>query len=488
MILNQLLLIPIIGAILIAMTPDNKNLEKTGTLKKIALITTIINFILSLYLWIEFDSSSNQYQFVYHFDSLSFCHFNLGIDGISLYFVLLTTFLTPIAIFSNMSNLTKNIKFFLISFLLLETLQIAVFVVLDLFMFYIFFESILPVLFLIILVFGTGEDRIRSSFLFFLYTLAGSLFMLLAILQIYNFVGSTDFTILSLSQISLDSQIILWAAFFLALAVKTPLIPVHMWLPRAHTSAPLAGSILLAGTVLKFASYGMLRLLIQFFPEASNYFNPFVQVIAIITLIFASLATIIQQDTKTLIAYSSICHMAVVVLGIFSNSSLGIAGAILLGIAHGFVSPALFYCVGGSLYDRFHKRELAYFRGLAIKMPVFTILFFFFILANTGIPLTLNWMGESLSLMGMWERNPIITVLGASGIVLSACYSVWMYNRIAYGSYSKHLAPMPDLNRKEFNILITLLIPTFLLGILPHVILETLNVPVINLLTLTSVS
>ena len=341
---------------------------------------------------------------------------------------------------------------------------------------------ILPVLFLIILIFGTGEDRIRSSFLFFLYTLAGSLFMLLAILQIYNFVGSTDFTILSLSQISLDSQIILWAAFFLALAVKTPLVPVHMWLPRAHTSAPLGGSILLAGTVLKFATYGMLRLLIQLFPEASNYCNPFVQVIAIITLIYASLATILQQDTKTLIAYSSICHMAVVVLGIFSNNSFGIIGAILLGIAHGFVSPALFLSVGGIIYDRFHRREIAYLKGLALKMPVFITLFFIFILANTGIPLTLNFLGEQLSLIGLWERNPIITVLGSSGIVLSACYSVWMYNRISYGSYSKHLAPMQDLNRKEFNLLLTLLIPTIILGIFPDVILDSLHLSVSTLL------
>ena len=507
MILNQLLLIPIIGSILIAMISVKEQTQQSNEasyekeeilkqekanniniIKKIALITSIINFILSLYLWIEFDSSSNQYQFVYNFDSLSFCHFNLGIDGISLYFVLLTTFLTPVAIFSNMNNITKNMKYFLISFLLLETLQIAVFVVLDLFLFYIFFESILPVLFLIILIFGTGEDRIRSSFLFFLYTLAGSLFMLLAILQIYNFVGSTDFTILSLSQISLDSQIILWAAFFLALATKTPLIPVHMWLPRAHTSAPLGGSILLAGTVLKFATYGMIRLLIHFFPDASNYCNPFVQIIAIITLIYASFATILQQDNKTLIAYSSICHMAVVVLGIFSNSFIGIVGAILLGIAHGFVSPALFFCVGGVIYDRFHQREIAYFKGLALKMPIFIIFFFIFILANTGIPLTLNFLGEQFSLMGLWERNPIITVLGSSGIVLSACYSIWMYSRISYGSYSKHLSIMPDLNRKEFTILKTLLIPTIVLGIFPNVILETLNVPVLSLLTLTSIS
>ena len=255
-----------------------------------------------------------------------------------------------------------------------------------------------------------------------------------------------------------------------------------MWLPRAHTSAPLGGSILLAGTVLKFATYGMIRLLINFLPDASNYFSPFVQLIAIITLIYASLATILQHDTKTLIAYSSICHMAVVVLGIFSNSFLGIIGAILLGIAHGFVSPALFFCVGGVMYDRFHNRNIGYYRGLSLTMPVFISLFFIFILANTGIPVTLNFLGEQLSLIGMWERNPIITILGSSGIVLSACYSIWMYNRISYGSFSPYLNIMPDINRKEFNLLIALLIPTIVLGIFPFVILETLNVPVTTLL------
>jgi NADH-ubiquinone oxidoreductase chain 4 len=483
MIINLLLLIPILGSLLIAVIPMGNSEENKTILFKIALSTAIINFAVSLYLWIGFDSSINQYQYVSHFESLSFCHFNVGIDGISLYFVLLTTFLTPIALFSNFETITNNIKYFLISFLLLETLQIALFVVLDLFLFYIFFESILPVLFLVILIFGTGEERVRSSFLFFLYTFAGSLFMLLAILQIYNYVGSTDFVLLSLSEISLDSQIILWIAFFLALAVKTPLIPVHMWLPRAHTSAPLGGSILLAGTVLKFATYGMLRLLISFLPDASNYFSPFVQLIAIITLIYASLATIIQQDTKTLIAYSSICHMAVVVLGIFSNSFLGIVGAILLGIAHGFVSPALFLSVGGILYDRYHTREIAYFRGIVHIMPVFTILFLIFILANTGLPLTLNFLGEQLSLIGLWERNPIITVLGSTGIVLSACYSIWLYNRISYGSYSPHFLIVPkDINRREFNLMITLLIPTILLGIFPDVILNTLNVTVTTLL------
>ena len=481
--LQLLLLIPLLGSAIILLIPENSK-ENQSTIKNIALNISLLNFIVSIFLWVQFNSNTSEYQFVYEFTKLSFCHFNIGVDGISLYYVLLTTFITPIALLSNFNNLSseKSIKFFVISFLLLETFQIALFVVLDLFLFYIFFESVLPVLFIIIIVYGSGVNRIRSALLFFLYTLAGSLFMLLAILQIYSNLGSTDFTIISLSEISLESQKILWLAFFLAFAVKTPLWPFTGWLYRAHSDAPLAASILLAGTILKFASYGYLRVLINFLPDATNYFSPLVQTIAIITLIYASFATIIQHDTKSLIAYSSICHMAVVILGLFSNTIIGIEGAILLSLAHGFVSPALFICVGGVIYDRFHTRTIAYIRGLATYFPVFTILFFVFTIANTGIPLSLNFIGEQLSLMGIWERSPIISALGATGIVFSAIYSIYLYNRISYGVYSPHLKAAEDISRREFNLLITLLIPTVILGILPNVILDSIHLSVSTLL------
>ena len=400
----------------------------------------------------------------------------------SLYYVLLTTFITPIALLSNYKNVYKNLKYFLISFLVLETLQIALFVVLDLFLFYIFFESVLPILFIIIIVYGSGVNRIRSALLFFLYTLAGSLFMLLAVLQIYSYVGSTDFQFISLNEISLDSQKILWLAFFLAFAVKTPLWPLTGWLYRAHADSPLAGSILLAGTILKFATYGYIRVLINLLPDASNYFGPLVQTIAIVTLIYSSLATIIQQDTKSLIAYSSIAHMSVVILGLFSNTIQGIEGAILLSLAHGFVSPALFICVGGIIYERTGTRIIHYMRGLVTYMPVFTILFFIFTLANSGIPLSLNFLGEQLSLIGIWNKSPIIASIGATGIVFSACYSIYLYNRLSYGLYSPHLKPVQDINRLEFNLLIALLIPTVLLGIFPNVVLDTLHLSVSTLL------
>ncbi len=479
--LSLLLLIPIIGTLLLLTIPENSIGNKIR-MKRITLISMIINFLISIYIWLEFDSNTSQYQFVYEFIDLSYCHLNIGIDGISLYFLLLTTFISPIAVLSNYNNINNNLKYFLISFLLLETLQIGVFIVLDLILFYIFFESVLPVLFLIIMIYGSGEARIRSALLLFLYTLAGSLFMLLAILQIYSYVGSTDFQIISLSDINLDSQKILWLGFFVAFAVKTPLWPLTGWLYRAHADSPLAGSILLAATILKFATYGYLRVLINFLPDATNYFSPLVQTIAIITLIYASLATIIQQDTKALIAYSSIAHMSVVILGLFSNTIQGIEGALLLALAHGFVSPALFICVGGVIYDRTGTRIIHYVRGLVTYMPVFTILFFIFTLSNTGIPLTLNFLGEQLSLIGIWERSPIIAALGATGIVLSAIYSIFLYNRISYGIYSPHLKPIKDISRREFNLLLTLLLPTVLLGIFPNVILDGLHFSISSLL------
>ena len=479
--LSLLLLLPIIGSLLLLTIPEN-SIKNKIRMKRITLITMLINFIISIYIWLEFDSNTSQYQFVYEFIDLSYCHLNIGIDGISLYFVLLTTFISPIAILSNYNNINNNLKYFLISFLLLETLQIGVFVVLDLILFYIFFESVLPILFLIIIIYGSGEARIRSALLFFLYTLAGSLFMLLAILKIYSNIGSTDFQIISLSEINLDNQKILWLGFFLAFAVKTPLWPLTGWLYRAHADSPLAGSILLAATILKFATYGYLRVLINFLPDATNYFSPLVQTIAIITLVYASLATIIQQDTKALIAYSSIAHMSIVILGLFSNTIQGIEGAILLALAHGFVSPALFICVGGIIYDRTGTRIIHYVRGLVTYMPVFTILFLIFTLSNTGIPLTLNFLGEQLSLIGIWERSPLIASLGATGIVLSAIYSIYLYNRISYGIYSPHLKPITDISRREFNLLISLLLPTVLLGIFPNVILDGLHFSISSLL------
>ena len=483
--LTLLLLIPLVGSLIIL--PMSNTIESKNKMKKIALTTSLINFFISLFLWYKFDSSccgATQYQFVIQteLNQLNFCHLNFGVDGVSLYFVLLTTFVTPIALLSNYTNITKNLKLFLISFLVLETLQICAFVSLDLLLFYIFFESVLPILFVVILIFGHGNDRFRSAFLFFLYTLAGSLPMLLSILVIYSYIGNTDFQLISLYDISLDSQKFLWLGFFIAFAVKTPLYPFIIWLPKAHSDSPLAGSILLAATILKLATYGYLRVLINLLPDATNYFSPLIQTFAIISLIYASFSTIVQQDTKRLIAYSSVAHMAVVVLGLFSNNLVGIEGAILLAIAHGFVSPALFICVGGIIYDRTGTRIINYIRGLVTYMPVFSILFFIFTLANTGIPLTLNFLGEQLSLIGIWQVNPIIASLGATGIVLSALYSIFLFNRVSYGNLSPYLPTLKDINRREFYLLISLLIPTVIFGIFPNILLDSLHASVSALL------
>jgi len=489
--LQLLLIVPLLGAA--ALLPFSTNaksssfagylgLNSEARMKQVALFTSLVNFIISMVIWAQFDSSVSHYQFQEEFTQISFCHLHLGIDGISLYFVLLTTFITPICILSNWHDIKVGLKYFLIAFLVLETLQIAVFVVLDLLLFYIFFESVLIPLFLIVGIWGASEARIRASFLLFLYTLAGSLFMLLAIMVIYYNVGSTDFVILSLQKISLESQKILWIGFFLAFAVKIPLFPFHIWLPRAHSEAPLAGSILLAAIILKFPVYGIIRILLPILPDATNYFSPLVQTIAIISLVYASLATIIQHDTKALVAYSSIAHMGIIILGLFSNTITGIEGAILLSLAHGFASPGLFICVGGVLYNRYHTRIIAYYRGMVLTMPVFTILFFLFTMANSGVPLTLNWVGEFLSLTGMWDRSPLIAALGAIGILFSACYSFWLYNRISYGSHSPYLTVTNDVNRREFILLISLIIPIVIFGIFPNIILDSLHLSVTSLL------
>lgn len=479
--LTLLLIIPLVGALMLAPMQGN-TVQSESQMKRVALGTSLINFVLSIVLWGEFDSSTSEYQFTQEFNQVNFCHLHIGVDGISLYFVLLTTFITPICILSNWDNIKQQLKYFLMCFLVLETLLIAVFVVLDILLFYVFFESVLIPLFLIVGIWGGSATRVRAAFLLFLYTLFGSLFMLLAFLVIYYNVGSTDFQVVSLSEINLESQKLLWLAVFISMAIKTPLLPFHVWLPRAHAEAPLAGSVILAGLILKLATYGYMRILIQFLPDATSYFSPLVQTIAVITLIYASLATLRQTDFKALVAYSSIGHMAVVVLGLFSNTIQGIDGALLLSIAHGVVSPALFILVGGVLYDRYHTRTIRYYRGMTAYMPLFSIMFFVFTIFNAAVPLSANWAGEFLCLAGAFQRNPVFAVLGSTGIVLSAAYSIWLYNRIAFGSWSKYLNYTTDLTRREFMLLLPLLFVAVVFGIFPNIILDSVHASTSGLL------
>lgn len=479
--LTLLLIIPLVGALMLAPMQGN-TVQSESQMKRLALGTSLINFLLSIVLWGEFDSSTSESQFTQEFNQVNFCHLHIGVDGISLYFVLLTTFIIPICILSNWENIKEELKYFLMCFLVLETLLIAVFVVLDILLFYVFFESVLIPLFLIVGIWGGSATRVRAAFLLFLYTLFGSLFMLLAFLVIYYNVGSTDFQVVSLSEINLESQKLLWLAVFISMAIKTPLLPFHVWLPRAHAEAPLAGSVILAGLILKLATYGYMRILIQFLPDATSYFSPLVQTIAVITLIYASLATLRQTDFKALVAYSSIGHMAVVVLGLFSNTIQGIDGALLLSIAHGVVSPALFILVGGVLYDRYHTRTIRYYRGMTAYMPLFSIMFFVFTIFNAAVPLSANWAGEFLCLAGAFQRNPVFAVLGSTGIVLSAAYSIWLYNRIAFGSWSKYLNNTTDLTRREFMLLLPLLFVAVVFGIFPNILLDSVHASTSGLL------
>jgi NADH-ubiquinone oxidoreductase chain 4 len=446
-----------------------------SVLKKIAIITSIINFIISIILWIQFDSSFLGYQFVTSFSYLEFIQLNLGVDGISLFFVLLTTFITPVALLSSHKEIEKNLKFYLVSILLLETLQIGVFVVLDLLLFYIFFESVLIPLFFIVGVWGASSAKVRAAFLLFLYTLFGSLFMLLAIIQVYTYLGATDFALLSVSEISLEYQKLIWLAFCLAFAIKTPLWPFTGWLFRAHVEAPLSGSVILAAVILKLATYAYLKIMILFLPDATHFYSPLLQGICIVTLIYASLSALRSHDSKALVALSSISHCALIVLGLFSNTIIGIEGAILVSLAHGFISPALFIIVGGVIYNRTHSRVIQYMRGLTTYMPILAILFLIFALANASIPLTTGWVGEQMTLIGLFERSPVIGALGALSIFLTACYSIFLYNRLMFGNYSKYLQPLLDLDKREFIVLFTLLIPTIFFGFWPNLILDSLH-------------
>jgi NADH-ubiquinone oxidoreductase chain 4 len=492
MLLLSLLLIPLVGIFIIytrmAYMGSNSNFFNNRITsgyeeKIIGLTTLVVNLIVSLVIWILFDFSQNQFQFVQEYHKVSFCDLYLGLDGLSIYFVLLTTIIMPIALLSNWSSIKENQRSFVIIVLLLETLLLGVFLVLDVFLFYIFFESILPPLFLLIGLFGS-DNKVRASLYLFLYTLFGSLFLLLAILTMSSLMGTTDFDALFKGNFNYSTQMYLFAGIFLAFAVKTPLIFLNNWLLRAHVESPLSGSIVLAAIVLKLSLYGFLRLILPILPQASLVSTPLVFMICVITIVYASLSTLRTIDIKGIIAYSSVAHAAVYLLGVFSNTIQGIEGGILLGLAHGFVSTGLFMCVGGVLYDRVHTRLITHYRGVTQIMPLFSLLFFILCLGNMGTPLTFNFVGEFLSLYGAFERLPILGALACSSIVLSAAFTIYLYNRIAFGgALSSHFAVnVPDLTKREFVILISLVVPTILFGIYPSPILDGLHYSVSTLI------
>lgn len=480
--LLTLLIVPLVGIFGIS-TAMSYQLLNINRIKKIALITSIVNLFISLILFILFDFSSNQFQFVQEYHEISSFDFYLGLDGLSIYFVLLTTIITPIALLSNWNSIHENVRSYVIIILLLETLLLAVFLVLDILLFYIFFESILPPLFILIGLFGSS-NKVRASFYLFLYTLLGSLFLLLSILTMSSIMGTTDFDALCKTNFKYSTQLFLFYGIFIAFAVKTPTIFLNTWLLKAHVESPLGGSIILAAIVLKLSLYGIFRLILPLLPKASIDYTYIIYLIGVITIIYASFSTLRTTDVKELIAYSSVSHAAVYLIGVFSNTIQGIEGGIALGLAHGFVSSGLFICAGGVLYDRSGTRLISYYKGIAQIMPVFSILFFILSLGNCGVPLTLNFVGEFMSLYGVFERLPLLGVFASSSIVFSAAYTIYMFNRIAFaGSFSKFFDEnISDVNRREFYILLTLVIFTVVLGIYPAPILDGLHYSVSSLI------
>ena len=482
--LISLLIIPIIGIILISMTISYNDTEKSIKLIRLtALSTSIINLIISIVIYILFDFSTNQFQFVQEYHKVNYYDFFLGIDSLSVYFVLLTTIIVPISLLSNWKSISENIRSYVIIMLLLETLLLGVFLVLDILLFYIFFESILPPLFILIGLYGSS-NKVRASFFLFLYTLLGSLFLLLSILTIYSIMGTTDFDALFKNNFNYSTQLFLFYGIFIAFAVKTPTIFLNSWLLKAHVESPLGGSIILAAIVLKLSLYGIFRLILPLLPKAAIDYTYIIYLIGIITIIYASISTLRTIDIKELIAYSSVSHAAVYLLGIFSNTIQGIEGGIVLGLAHGFVSSGLFICVGGILYDRFSTRLITYYRGITQIMPLFSLLFFILSLANCGVPLTLNFIGEFMSLYGVFEKLPLLGLIASSSIIFSAAYTIYMYNRIAFGGSLAKLIriSVPDLNKREFYILLILVLFTILLGIYPTFILDGLHYSVSSLI------
>ncbi len=472
-------LIPLIGILLLLFI----NSEQQKLMKIVALNFSTLPFLSFLLIWGAFKKSVGTFQFVttlFWIPVLNL-NINLGVDGISLFFLLLTTLLIPLCILISWNTINSNLKGYLISFLIIEFFLIGVFCVLDLLMFYIFFESILIPMFLVVGIWGSRERKMLASYYFFLYTLLGSVVMLLSILYIYNQVGTTDYEILLTFVFSDFEQKILWFTFFLAFAAKVPMMPVHLWLPEAHVEAPTAGSVILAGVLLKLGTYGFIRFSLPLFPQASFYFTPFVYTVSLLGIVYASLTAIRQTDFKRIIAYTSVAHMNVVMLGIFSFNNVGIEGAILQSLSHGFVASALFVIIG-VVYERYRTRLVKYYGGLVHTMPLYISVFLFFTMANIGFPGTSGFIGEFLIFAGSFKVNTSITFFGATGMVLGGCYALWLFNRIAYGNFkSQYINQTLDLNKREFFIFVPLICYTLILGLTPDVCLNSIHMSVNNL-------
>ncbi|MDC0944740.1 NADH-quinone oxidoreductase subunit M, partial [Candidatus Pelagibacter sp.] len=450
-IISALILLPTIGSLFLIFSKSND--QSNSTIKYVALFTSVVNFLLSIYLWFLFDETTSAFQFVEDREWLiGIVNYKVGVDGISILFVILTTFITPLCIISVNNSVKKRLRDFLIAILIMESFMIGVFCSLDLVIFYLFFEAGLIPMFLIIGIWG-GPKRVYSAFKFFLYTLLGSVLMLVAIISIYWIAGTTD--VVKLYELGIDSkyQNLLWLAFFSSFAVKTPMWPVHTWLPDAHVEAPTAGSVLLAAILLKMAGYGFIRFSLGLFPIASDLFTPLIYALSLIAIIFTSLIALMQEDMKKLIAYSSVAHMGFVTLGIFTIQQQGIEGSIIQMISHGLVSAALFLCVG-VVYDRMHSRLINTYGGIVSIIPKYSVLFMLFTLAALGLPGTSGFIGEFLILMGAFKDNFLVAVIGSLGVILGAAYMLWLYKRVVFGKLvNNDLNKLTDLDKSEYFIL-----------------------------------
>jgi len=479
-ILSSIILLPTVGAIFIFFTESSSNKNQSN--KNLALFVSLGNFILSLYLWFMFDNSKSDFQFIESYEWIAgFANYKVGIDGISILFIILTTFITPLCIISVNATIKNKLKDFLIAILLMETLMIGVFCSLDLIIFYLFFEGGLIPMFLIIGIWG-GDRRVYSAFKFFLFTLLGSVLMLIAIIFIYLMTDTTDFNELYEMGINVKYQNLLWLAFFSSFAVKTPMWPFHTWLPDAHVEAPTAGSVLLAAIILKMAGYGFIRFSLGLFPVASDFFTPLVYFLSLAAIVYTSLVALMQDDMKKLIAYSSVAHMGFVTLGIFTVTQQGIEGGIFQMISHGLVSAALFLCVG-VVYERMHTRLINRYGGIVSVMPKYAIVFMIFTLAAIGLPGTSGFIGEFLILMAAFSKNFLVATIASLGVIFAAAYMLWLYRRIVFGDLVKEdLKKMLDLNKTEVLILWSLAVPTIFFGFYPEPLINTFEVSVNNLI------
>ncbi len=475
-ILSVVTFLPLAGALIIALL----NKEADGNARWVALWTTLITFFVSLLIWWHFDKTSAGFQFVEEYAWLGPLKYKMGVDGISMLFVILTTFLMPLCILASWEAIDERVKEYMIAFLVLETLMLGVFCALDLVLFYLFFEGGLIPMFLIIGVWG-GKRRVYASFKFFLYTLLGSVLMLLAMMAMYWHAGTSDIPTLLATKFPAEMQWWLWLAFFASFAVKMPMWPVHTWLPDAHVEAPTAGSVILAGILLKMGGYGFLRFSLPMFPIASADLAPFVFTLSIVAIIYTSLVALVQEDIKKLIAYSSVAHMGFVTMGIFTASQQGIDGAIFQMLSHGIVSAALFLCVG-VVYDRMHTREISAYGGLVERMPNYALAFMVFTMANVGLPGTSGFVGEFLTLLAAFKANTWVAIFATTGVVLSAAYALYLYRRVIFGSLDKaSLKGMLDLSPREMAILAPLVILTIFYGVYPAPVLDVTAASVKNL-------